>query len=316
MAACATGEQAPTGAFGGDTSDGGASSTGGGAHGGHAGSTSTAGTTGSAGTPSNGGSNGAQGGTTGAGGSSAKGGSSSTGGSSSGGSSTGGSSTGGKSSGGASAGGTTSGGTSSGGSSAGGSSAGGSSSGGTGGGSASGTVLFGDDFEDGNANGWVTSGGTWAVATDGTKVYAQTATGTGSTVLLSAAGSVAWTDQIVEARVKATSFGGQSTSYFVALYARFTGPASNNSYYSVLLRSDGKLVIRKGNSSIGSSVSANIVTGTWYTVRLECVGSNISAYLNGVLQSTVVDSSITSGGIAVAMENASAEFDDIKVTTP
>jgi hypothetical protein len=283
LAACATGEQAPTGGFGGDSSEGGSSSTGGGAHGGHAGSTSSAGTTGS------GGSNSSQGGTTAAGGSagsSAKGGS------------------------------TGSGGTSSGGASSGGSSAGGSSSGGTGGGSASGTVLFSDDFEDGDANGWVTSGGTWAVTTDGTKVYAQTATGTGSTVLLSAAGSVAWTDQIVEARVKATSFGGQSTSYFVALYARFTGPASNNSYYSVLLRSDGKLVIRKGNSSIGSSVSANIVTGTWYTVRLECIGSNISAYLNGVLQSTVVDTSVTSGGIAVAMENATAEFDDVKVTTP
>ena len=62
-------------------------------------------------------------------------------------------------------------------------------------------MLFTDDFEDGLTDQWVTSGGTWAIATDGTKVYAQTATGTGSSLLLSAAGSTTWTDQIVEATI-------------------------------------------------------------------------------------------------------------------
>ena len=55
------------------------------------------------------------------------------------------------------------------------------------------------------------------------------------------AGSTTWTDQIVEARGKVLAFAGQSTSYYAAIFARYNG----TDYYSLLLRSDGKLVVRK-----------------------------------------------------------------------
>jgi hypothetical protein len=306
LAACATAEQ---GALGGqassDSGGGGASSEGGtgtglgGAN--RGGSVGTSGSTGLSGATSTAGSAGtgsAHGGAGGSGGTSA-GGDASHAGTSSGGTNSGGTNSAGTSSGGTSSAGTTG-------------SAGTLGIAGSGAGGLSGTVLFSDDFEDGLTDKWVTSGGTWAIATDGTKVYTQTATGTGSSLLVSAAGSTTWTDQIVEAKIKITAFGGQSTSYFAGIFARYNG----STYYSVLLRSDGKLVIRDGTSSISNAVAASIVTGTTYTVRFELVGSSLKAYLNGVLQASVTDATHTSGGIAIATVNATAEFDDIKVTAP
>ncbi|MET0794397.1 MAG: family 16 glycoside hydrolase [Polyangiaceae bacterium] len=175
-----------------------------------------------------------------------------------------------------------------------------------------GSVLFSDDFEDGNANGWVVDDGTWAIATDGSKVYAQQGTSTGSSVLLSAAGSTAWTNQSIEAKIKVKAFGGSSTSYFAAIYGRYNG----TDYYSLVLRSDGKVAIRKNTSTLGSAVAAGIVAGTWYTVRLEIVGSTLKAYVNGTLTDTETDTSLTAGGIAVSTVNTTAEFDDVKVSLP
>jgi hypothetical protein len=307
LAACATAEQ---GALGGDaasdfggsggSSEGGTGTGLGGAN--RGGSVGTSGSNGVSGATSTAGSAGtgtAHGGTGGSGGTSTGGGASHAGTSSGGTSSAGTAGSAGTGSGGTSSAGTTG-------------SAGTMGMAGSGAGGLSGTVLFSDDFEDGLTDKWVTSGGTWAIATDGTKVYAQTATGTGSNLLVSAAGSTAWTDQIVEAKIKITAFGGQSTSYFAGIFARYNG----STYYSVLLRSDGKLVIRDGTSSITNAVAASIVTGTTYTVRFELVGSSLKAYLNGVLQASVTDATHTSGGVAIATVNATAEFDDIKVTAP
>lgn len=180
------------------------------------------------------------------------------------------------------------------------------------GGPPTGTSLFSDDFEDGVADTWIEKGGTWAIVTDGSKVYAQQATGTGSTLLLSSNGMTTWADQSVQARVKVLTFGGQSSSYFAAIYARY----SSAGYYSLTLRTDGKVAIRKGTTTIGTPGSAGIVTGTWYTVRFDVIGSTLSAYVDGVLRATETDSSIAAGGIALSAVNATAEFDDVKVTQP
>ena len=175
-----------------------------------------------------------------------------------------------------------------------------------------GAQLFSDDFEDGNADGWTVAGGTWAIVKDGSQVYAQQATGTSSNVLLSANGSTAWTDQVIEVKLKVLAFGGQSTSYFAAIYARYNG----TDYYALTLREDGHLAIRKDKATLGNAVDAGIVAGTWYTVRFEVVGASLKAYVNGVLEDSETDSSLTSGGIALSTVNATAEFDDVKVTLP
>jgi hypothetical protein len=187
-------------------------------------------------------------------------------------------------------------------------------------GGATGT-LFADDFESGTGK-WITDGpGTATTKTDGSTVYDLSCLM--SDVYLAAAGDVSWTDVVVQARIKILSFNGSSSSYYAGLCARVEDASD---YYCVTLRSDGKVAIRGdvggSSNSIGSSVSYGVATGTWYTVQLEVVGSTITASINGtqVLPKSgdpaITDSSLATGGIALIVDNAEAEFDDVSVTTP
>lgn len=198
---------------------------------------------------------------------------------------------------------------------------GGSGATGTGGAGGAGSTLFTDGFEKGISS-WYTNGlGTVMSATDGSTVFEINCPM--SKVCLAANGDVNWTDVIVTAKVKILSFNGSSSSYYAAVCARV---ADADDWYCVTLRSDGNVAIRgdiAGSSgSIGSSASASIVTGTWYTVQLEVVGSTITASLNGtpVLpksgSSAITDSSVTHGGVGLAVDNGVVEFDDVTVTTP
>ena len=190
----------------------------------------------------------------------------------------------------------------------------------TGTGGASGTI-FSDNFESG-AGKWISSGpGTAAIATDGSSVYDLSCLM--SKVFLAAAGDISWTNVIVQARIKVVSFNGSSSSYYAGLCARVQDA---NNYYCVTLRSDAKVAIRGdiagSSNSIGSSNSYGVATGTWYTVQLEIVGGTITASINGapVLPKTgdpaITDASLTSGGIALIVDNTEAEFDDVSVSLP
>lgn len=269
----------------------------------------------------------------------------STGGAPSGGAFTGGASSGGVSNGGVSNGGTTTGGASKGGNAGGGAagsggsagaakggaggiggagggapSTGGKSTGGSGGAAGSPGILFSDNFETGNASAWSTSTPSdWSVVTDGSLVYRQ---GTVVNALrVASAGSASWQNVSIQARVKVLAFGGTaaSSSYFAALYARYT---DESNHYYVALRSDGKMSIRRkiagSNASIGSAITpgALITAGTWYTVKLEIVGTTLSASVDGVLYDSVTDTSFASGKIGVGSTNGSAVFDDVVVRLP
>ena len=183
------------------------------------------------------------------------------------------------------------------------------------GGSAPGQVLFFDDFE-GASMGWASSPPTgWSVVSDGTKVYEQATLDTEFRV--SSAGDAGWTDQIVEARVKVLAFTGSSTSYLAGVYARFKD--LDNHYY-VALQSDGQFKIKKksagNNTSISSGATTKVSLNTWYAIKLAVIGSTLTAYLDGVQVLTATDSDIAAGGVAVGTKNATAEFDDVRVTAP
>lgn len=197
---------------------------------------------------------------------------------------------------------------------------------GTGGVSATGGVvgtgggLLNEDFESG-AGQWITSGpGTASVKTDGTKVY-DLADPT-SKPFLAAAGDLAWTNVVVQARVKIISWAGSSSSDYAGICARLT---DIDNYTCFTLRGDTKVALRENVSgssgSVGSSVTANLTTGTWYTVTLSIEGNSVTASLNGtpILPKTgdaPAAPGSANGGIALVVDNAEAEFDDLKVTVP
>jgi len=177
--------------------------------------------------------------------------------------------------------------------------------------------IFFDDFETGNAANWQsTVPADWSVVTDGsTRAYEQrTVT---NSLHVATAGSTLWSDQAVEARVKVLSFGGASTSYLTAVYARFR---DLDNYYSLAVDSSTKLTIRANangsKKTLTPAVTSGMTTNAWYTVKLQVKGSNLTAYVDGVEKASTTDSSIATGGIGLGCVNSSARFDDVKVTVP
>ncbi|MFI7542770.1 family 16 glycoside hydrolase [Actinoplanes sp. NPDC049599] len=177
-------------------------------------------------------------------------------------------------------------------------------------GSAQAATLFTDDFADGNATGWSTNGGSWSVTTDGTPAYRQSGTGADARALT---GSAGWTDYAVQARVKPTAFSGSNR--FAAVLARVQ---SSTSYYYLALRSNNTVELKRlegGSSTTLDTASLTVTVGTWYTLRLEVVGTTLRGSVNGQLLTEAVDSRWSAGRIGVATFSTAATFDDVQVST-
>src|SRR5262245_14405108 len=145
-------------------------------------------------------------------------------------------------------------------------------------------VLFSDNFEDGNTNGWSKSNGTWTVVTDGSLAMRQSATGVDARAR---AGLTTWTNYSVQARAKALSFNG--TSRYVSLIARAIN--SNHFYYVALQNNNQLLLVRRDGdtSATLASRSFTVTTNTFYTLRLDVQGSSLTAFVNGTQQLSAND---------------------------
>ncbi len=170
-------------------------------------------------------------------------------------------------------------------------------------------ALLQDNFEAGTGQ-WTPVSGSWSITTDGTAVYSQSSTTVQS---LAVAGSTAWTDYAIQARVKPE--GGK--------YGMLVVRQSGGEYYLMALRTDnGKIELKKmaaNGSSVGlGSVNAGIVPGVWYTATFEVVGNTLRAFVNGVPVITRTDTSatppLTRGSVGLGALNTGVEFDDVIVT--
>jgi hypothetical protein len=172
-------------------------------------------------------------------------------------------------------------------------------------------ALLADDFEDGDAAGWSTSGGSWAVATDGSRVYQQSGTSADARAL---AGSASWTDQTVSVRVRPLAFNGSNR--FVAVAAR---AQSATSYYYLALRSNNTVELKRlvsGSSTTLASAPVAVAAGQWYTLALTAQGSSLTGSVNGQVLVSATDTRFASGRAGLATFYASASFDDVLVTAP
>ena len=193
-------------------------------------------------------------------------------------------------------------------------------------------TVFSDDFEDGDADGWLTvgTGGIWTVEDDesfGSKVYSQsdtswTTTTTYDTYWRSYGGS-GWENYSVEAKVKIVSGG---FAPIVGIFFRVQGSDLNSGYYTFRIdaRSDtGPALIKSPNTILAGGhpgypqfVNEPAVIGQIYTLKVVVNGSSIKCYVDGVKKIEWTDSTYATGGIGVGTFNAHAHFDDVKVQVP
>ena len=170
---------------------------------------------------------------------------------------------------------------------------------------------FGDDFEDDDANGWSETSGTWSVVTDGTKVYSQSNTaGDGRSAI--AGGN--WSDQIVEADVKATSFGSGGT---IGVMGRYQ---DTGNHYAVVLNGDNDTValvkVVDGTASTLATASFTVAPSTWYDVRLKILDTTIKVYLDGALVVATTDSALGDGSAGLVSSSASLRGDEVLISVP
>lgn len=169
-------------------------------------------------------------------------------------------------------------------------------------------VSMADDFEDSNANGWITSNGTWFVMADGSSVLTQS--DPAAAQFTAYRGSPTWTNYGIEARIKVMTFGSSGSA---ALRARFTD--TSNNYY--LLVNGTQAVLKKKKNGVTTTLSTQpfvVNLGTWYKVRLVATGANIEGWIDGIRVISVVDRDPLPGGFAVLSgHNVDVRFDDVIV---
>jgi len=173
-------------------------------------------------------------------------------------------------------------------------------------------TLFSDDFESGSASGWSQSGGAWGVVSDGgSRVLRQTNPTPGFSRVFN--GDTSWADYSLRAQVKPLSFGSPG---LVGVTAR---TSSATTYYRLALTSDGHAVLQAyaGSTSVTmlASASLSVATGTWYTLRIDVSGSTVTGYVNGQRIGSGGGTLAGSGRIGLQTNLATAEFDNVTVTT-
>ena len=136
-----------------------------------------------------------------------------------------------------------------------------------------------DDFESGIAEAWSPSDpADWQVAagsgTNATSVYQRDSIGNSSS--LSTAGDPSWDDLVIEAKVNVNAFAGTTASDRAGICAR----VSAGNYDRLALRGDGRMEIGRVSNDVETiltTTSTAVITAeTWYTVRLEAIGPNLT----------------------------------------
>ena len=171
-----------------------------------------------------------------------------------------------------------------------------------------GNVLFQDDFERGNYEGWAANGGTWAVEDDvGNKVLRQKHTSNEAYIF---AGDNSWTDYSIEAKIRLDDGGA-----FPGILARVQD--TNNFYYFQINKNARGLVLdKKVNGSFTRLAEADLYVrgNTWYTLKLVLEGNIITAYLDGKKVMRVVDNTFSRGRIGFRTRWGVVSIDDVIVT--
>ncbi|WP_138756102.1 3-keto-disaccharide hydrolase [Paenibacillus sinopodophylli] len=169
-------------------------------------------------------------------------------------------------------------------------------------------TLFSDTFEDGNANGWTTSGGSWAVQSDGTLSYVQSAI---SGEFIAYAGDIAWTDYSVEADIKIISNGGNAGILF-----RYQDA---NNFYMLRLNDTSNTVDlykkKAGTLQLLTSASSPISAGQFIRLKASISGGNITGYVNGTWALTWAGNpaELQTGKIGLRSHSTLASYDNVRV---
>lgn len=124
-------------------------------------------------------------------------------------------------------------------------------------------------------------------------------------------------DVTVEARVRIRAFGAGNDPW-VGLAFRAEEDYDNYTYLAIRRSNTATLRNKYGNglTQLGSVVQT-VTPGVWYRLRMELVGNQLRAFVNGrLIIETTLPASEWGGKFSLLTYHAQADFDDIRVVTP
>jgi hypothetical protein len=173
------------------------------------------------------------------------------------------------------------------------------------------TTVFTNDFATARTGSWTYTGtGQWTVASG---AFAQSSVDGEARAII----GTPLADQIVAARVRPIAYAaGGTQERWLGIVARHS---DDRNYYYLTLRSGNTLSLRKlvnGAITTLGSVTLNAAPDTTYRLRLEAVGTQLRAYVNGVLTLQATDSSHAAGSGGLMTYKTAAQFDDYLAYQP
>jgi pectate lyase len=176
------------------------------------------------------------------------------------------------------------------------------------------TTLYSNDFEDGTGP-WNFSGlGFWNLRTLGSAVFSQSSVAGDARASI----GVPTDDQIVRVRARLDTFAtptGTQERWF-GLMARHVDDAN---FYYLSLRSSNTVQLRKvvnGTITPLASATLPVLPAHWYQLRLDAVGDQLRAYVDGNLMLEADDTSLPVGDSGPVMFKSATDFDDFAAYQP
>jgi hypothetical protein len=169
-------------------------------------------------------------------------------------------------------------------------------------------LLFEDDFQDGNLDGWtLNNSNIISVADDASQAGNKMLyVSSGDEAIASVTADVG-NNYVYEAKVKKVVSGA-----FPGILVRYTDA---NNYY-LFQPGDNKFALSKRAGGTGATLgeySIPITTNQWYTLRLVVEGSSIKAYADDNLIFNVTDTSLATGKPGYRSRWEKSAMDDVKV---
>jgi hypothetical protein len=176
------------------------------------------------------------------------------------------------------------------------------------------STIYRNDFER-DAGPWSFAGlGFWNLRALGSGVWSQ------SSIAGDARASVGvpTDDQVVRVRARLDTFAspvGTQERWF-GVMARHV---DDRNFYYLSLRSSNTVSLRKmidDSSTTLAQATFTVTPGAWYQLRLDVVGKNLRAYVNGTLLLEASDDSLPRGNSGPVMFKAATDFDDFCAYQP
>ncbi len=171
-----------------------------------------------------------------------------------------------------------------------------------------------DEMDDSTGAAWTINTGSsnWKVRGEKYNISGTAGSGYESTII-----GVSVSDVVIDVDARINSITGGSESDWIGMAVRKSSASDryDDSGYTVLLRNDSRLELRKaGNTLLDNVTIPDFDTSDWFTLTVELSGSDIKVYVDRILYLESNDSTYTSGYISLVSDVKDADFDELSIT--